>query len=552
MAKAKILVLTVFIFLFLFSMPVQSVTVSEDERKSEFAFSLYGGNQSVSGKSVLFADGGFDYAQLFGKRDNDKLFFQVSGKIRLNSVSNQYFFNLGLGYMSKDRKVNAGAFLDGRYEPELIDNHVFLNARPFLRLNYNDFSLLAYASFPINGKRVLISETQDKPVYFHTGEGYYSQTTYHRKLVESLTYGGIDLTVRPSRNLEFRLSGLVAEYKTFGGGAGIDLWLSNKWMLSADGFFMKSNDAVLLPINTLEGNFNGFRAGINYMIGGSRDRDRRKLVVKPKYPILIVLNKTEVDVKKISEPLEIEISADKEIACTGEEVQFGAVVKGGTAPFKFDWDFIDGKPNSSQQNPVHIFDYPGQHCVRLVVKDSNGLEARKTVCVRVEDCGGKEEVELVVTKCVGVTGNPVEGTTVHNMGDIVTYDYALKDGFTNLTVTFNGMSVPESGEVTLDQKVNELVVCAEYIEATNYTLTVEFCAGVTGNPDPGQYVHKEGDTVTYNYSLLNGYKNLKVTDLDTNDVLNDNGTIKMNRDYNIKVCATPISNSYKLLVIFTA
>ncbi len=68
-----------------------------------------------------------------------------------------------------------------------------------------------------------------------------------------------------------------------------------------------------------------------------------------------------------------------------------------------------------------------------------------------------------------------------------------------------------------------------------YTLTVSLAEGVTGNPTSGTNSYSKGQSVSYNYSLISGYKNLIVT-LDGQQV-SASGTIIMDRNHTLNVSA---------------
>lgn len=72
------------------------------------------------------------------------------------------------------------------------------------------------------------------------------------------------------------------------------------------------------------------------------------------------------------------------------------------------------------------------------------------------------------------------------------------------------------------------------------TLTVNLGEGVTGSPTPGSYKYKKGSSVTYNYSLQNGYTNLVVS-LDGQTV-SPAGTIKMDNNHRLNASAIELGS----------
>lgn len=124
--------------------------------------------------------------------------------------------------------------------------------------------------------------------------------------------------------------------------------------------------------------------------------------------------------------------------------------------------------------------------------------------VLVASCG--KTYTLTVTKGTGVSGSPSTGATIYNEGQSVAYSYSLQSGYTDLTVTLDGSSVGASGTVTMGAN-HTLIASAKKI----CNLTVTKGSGVSGIPAAGSYEKKEGDVVSYSYSLQTGYTNLVVT-----------------------------------------
>ena len=68
---------------------------------------------------------------------------------------------------------------------------------------------------------------------------------------------------------------------------------------------------------------------------------------------------------------------------------------GGTPPYRFDWDFGDGSPNSTVQDPSHTFSSGGGWNVTLTVHDSTARSATAWV-----------DVQLPAFACPSVSGQP--------------------------------------------------------------------------------------------------------------------------------------------------
>jgi PKD repeat protein len=65
-------------------------------------------------------------------------------------------------------------------------------------------------------------------------------------------------------------------------------------------------------------------------------------------------------------------------------VKFMADVEGGKAPLSYKWTFGDGTPDSTEPNPVHVYQKAGRYQADLEVKDSSGDEDADYLEIEVE------------------------------------------------------------------------------------------------------------------------------------------------------------------------
>ena len=95
---------------------------------------------------------------------------------------------------------------------------------------------------------------------------------------------------------------------------------------------------------------------------------------------------------QVQPPLILDIITVPEAPTVGAQVEFEAVVEvqGGSVA-SWLWSFGDGSI-STDQNPYHIYQSPGEYDVGLVVTDSNGLSAHETAVIVVQ---GQESLEPV-------------------------------------------------------------------------------------------------------------------------------------------------------------
>jgi len=142
----------------------------------------------------------------------------------------------------------------------------------------------------------------------------------------------------------------------------------------------------------------------------------------------------------------------------------------------------------------------------------------------------KPKRSLTVSVNEGVEGTPASGTTSYKNGAVVSYNYTLKSGYNTLVVKVDGVDVAASGTITMDK--NHTLTAAA---SKTFTLNVTKGVGVDGSPDSGTTFHNDGASITYNYTLQTGYKDL-VVKLDGLDIP-ASGAIIMNRDHTLTASA---------------
>jgi hypothetical protein len=116
---------------------------------------------------------------------------------------------------------------------------------------------------------------------------------------------------------------------------------------------------------------------------------------------------------------------------------------------------------------------------------------------------------LTVNAANGVTGTPATGSYTYKKGDQVAYNYTLKDAYEDLKVTLDGVTVANSGTITISEDATLLAQSDP--KATAFSLIVSVSAGIEGTPASGTTYYLPNTQVDYNYSLKEDYIDLKVT-----------------------------------------
>ncbi len=115
--------------------------------------------------------------------------------------------------------------------------------------------------------------------------------------------------------------------------------------------------------------------------------------------------------------------------CLGVPMTFTDNSTGGNPTLFYDWDFGDGSPNSTAQNPTHTYTAPGNYCVTLKTKKTiGGCEDDTTICVVVEDQPNPNFT--FAPKCSGF-GTPFTDASTIGTGTITQWSWDFGDGNTS-------------------------------------------------------------------------------------------------------------------------
>jgi outer membrane protein assembly factor BamB len=93
--------------------------------------------------------------------------------------------------------------------------------------------------------------------------------------------------------------------------------------------------------------------------------------------------------------------------------------------------------------------------------------------------GGPDSFTLTVDKCGGLDGFPESQVTEFTSVDTIEYEYNLKDGYSDIVVTLDGDTIPESGSFIMDGDRTLLALCRRRaLWSTDFSLGVYYCPAV--------------------------------------------------------------------------
>lgn len=194
------------------------------------------------------------------------------------------------------------------------------------------------------------------------------------------------------------------------------------------------------------------------------------------------------------------------------DVAFTAIGVGGNAPLSYSWNFGDGSPATTTQNPTHTFATAGVYNVTLIVSDADGDSSSDTVRIEV----ASNEVPVVEANASPLTG--IEPLSVSFSSSVaggdppITYSWDFGDGspgsssaspshtytegtwLATVTVTdTNGDS--DSDTVTIEVGGDDVpsVTATAVPTAGNAPLPVSFSSAVVGGNPPYTYSWNFGD-----------------------------------------------------------
>lgn len=123
------------------------------------------------------------------------------------------------------------------------------------------------------------------------------------------------------------------------------------------------------------------------------------------------------------------VSASPSSIPAGGSTQLSAIASDPDGdPLSFSWNFGDGSPVSTEQNPVHVYTSPGDYAATVTVTDSIGASTTATVMIHV---GRAPVVRFTTSDVVGFVGLPLTfdaTTSTDPENGIASYAWNFGDG----------------------------------------------------------------------------------------------------------------------------
>ncbi len=229
-------------------------------------------------------------------------------------------------------------------------------------------------------------------------------------------------------------------------------------------------------------------------------------------------------------------------SCSNTAIAFNdqSVAVGNSTLSKWLWDFDDGSPLDTNQNPMHIFNTPGTYNVTLVVEIQNGCADSITYPVTI--IASPEAAFTSANTCEGQTVAFTNNTTI---AGAIPVSYQWDFGDTNTSILNNPTHLytggPANYNITLiatavngcsDTLINDIRIAAQPIPGFSFTPAIA-CNGNIVYFTDGSTGNGIDTTLTYNWDF---------GDSDTSTLANPDHTYLTPGNYTITLTATVLTS----------
>ena len=216
---------------------------------------------------------------------------------------------------------------------------------------------------------------------------------------------------------------------------------------------------------------------------------------------------TQCDVTMNPPTLLATANANPTIVVVGETIQFTGSATGGTTSYTWNWDFGDGTPHSSQQNPTHSYSTTGMKTATLTVTDTCSNTDTDDVIITVNpalscDANGP----YIGTKCnsISFTGTATGGHPGY------TWDWDFGDDTTHSTLQNPTHIYANDGSYTATLTVTDSY-SATAVDTASVTISTPAVVADAGGPYSGTICNPisftgsaSGGCTPYSYSWTFG------------------------------------------------
>ncbi len=248
-------------------------------------------------------------------------------------------------------------------------------------------------------------------------------------------------------------------------------------------------------------------------------------------------------------PVVADFSATPTQVCVGNEVSFTDLST--NTPTSWEWDFGDGTPSVTEQNPKHIYTTAGTYTVSLSASNADGGDIKTMnnyiTVVATPNAGTDGTLEI----CEGTTpsnedlfnalgGNPDSDGTWSNNGLVYTYSLTNDCGTSTATVTVTEKPLPKANFTIVED--NSPVIKFSNTSTNASTYLWNLGDGTTSQDENVEHTYTANGSYTINLQSTNDCGNSEKEETLTIGTVGFEGIAKAS----IKIYPNPANDYVKI------